>query len=481
MTDQHRGDCLGIDGHPVLQTPYLDAEAAAGIRFRHGYSACPVCIPARRTMMSGRTPHGQGTYCNYDTLLNTPTLPGCLSGAGYQAHLCGKLHLWPQRKLYGFCSTDWADGPGGKNDRNDYYKFLENNGFNMPEAARCHGMDGNGWAARPWPFEERYHITSWTTDCALRFLERRDPTMPFFLNVSYYHPHQPAIPPEYYYNMYMNMDIPEPAHGGWAKVDEISRRGMPVSSIRINPDPIVMKQFQAGYFGCITHIDHQIGRILQVVPQNTIVLFVADHGEMLGDHGYARKGHGFEGSARIPFLFKFPQGMNIPQRQVRDEVVELMDVMPTLLDAAGIAIPDMVEGRSLMPLITGKDSTWREYVHGECAVLGEPDNIPKTGMQYLTDGKRKYIWHPGTAEEFYFNLETDPRELHNLSGESGFDPEIEIWRQRLIGILKDRPEGFTDGKKLLKTVGITRLCREEVARPGMYRVENGKWIPPRKS
>lgn len=475
MTDQQRGDCLGIDGHPVLQTPYLDSIGASGVRFEHAYSACPTCIPARRTLMSGKTPHGHGVYINYDTDMNCPTLPGCFSEAGYQTHLAGKLHLWPQRKLYGFHSSDWADGPGSNRAPNDYTAFLENNNIHIPEASCCHGMDGNGWAARPWPLEERLHISNWTTDCALRFLERRDPTMPFFLNVSYFHPHQPSVPPEYYFNMYMNMDLLEPVKGDWAKVSKIPQRGMPVDSIRINPDPIVMKQFQAGYYGCITHIDHQIGRILKLIPENTIVVFTADHGEMLGDHGYARKGHGFEGSARIPFIFKFPKGINIPKNQVHKEVVELMDIMPTLLNAANIPVPDGVEGKSLIPLITGQDSSWREYLHGEIAALGEPDNEPKTGMQYLTDGKRKYIWHPGSDEEFFFNLEADPNEINNLINIPGYCDEIESWRQRLIKQLTGREEGFTDGKRLLKREGITQLCRPELARPGMPFVANGKW------
>ncbi len=475
MTDQQRGDCLGIDGHPVLQTPYLDSIGASGVRFKHAYSACPTCVPARRTLMSGKTTHGHGVYINYDTHMDCPTLPGCFAEAGYQTHLAGKIHLWPQRKLYGFHSSDWADGPGDIRDPNDYTKFLSDNGINMPDASRIHGMDGNGWAARPWPLEERLHITNWTTDCALQFLERRDPTMPFFLNVSYFHPHQPGVPPEYYFNMYMDMDLPEPVKGDWSKVDEIPRRGMPVASTRINLDPLAIKQFQAGYYGCITHIDHQIGRILKRIPENTIIVFISDHGEMLGDHGYARKGYGFEGSSRIPFIFKFPKNMEINPNQVREEVVELMDVMPSLLSAAGIAVPDGVEGKSLMPLLTGKDSSWREYIHGEIAALGEPDNEPKTGMQYLTDGKWKYIWHPGTGEEFFFNLENDPQELENLSESSDYISKIEIWRQRLIEQLAGRQEGFTDGKKLLKTKGITRLCRPEIFRSGTPFAENGRW------
>ena len=109
MTDEQRGDCPGIGGHPVLQTPYLDELAATGARFRHAYSECPVCVPARRTLMSGRKPASHGVLMNAGGLLDGPTLPGELSRAGYQTHLVGKLHLSPLRKLYGFHSSAWAD------------------------------------------------------------------------------------------------------------------------------------------------------------------------------------------------------------------------------------------------------------------------------------------------------------------------------------------------------------------------------------
>ena len=136
MTDQQRGDCLGIEGHPVLQTPYLDHLAAEGVRFRHAYSACPVCVPARRTLMTGQTPFHHGVMMNYDTALSGPTLPGELAQSGYQTHLVGKLHLWPHRKLYGFCSADWSDGPG---HGGDYDTWLEAHGIRHPYAGLSHG------------------------------------------------------------------------------------------------------------------------------------------------------------------------------------------------------------------------------------------------------------------------------------------------------------------------------------------------------
>ena len=108
VTDQQRGDCLGVDGHPVLQTPYLDQIASRGIRFRRGYSACPVCVAARRTLMTGQKASSHGVFMNHHVPLSGPTLPGELAKAGYQTYLVGKLHLSPPRKLYGFCSSDWA-------------------------------------------------------------------------------------------------------------------------------------------------------------------------------------------------------------------------------------------------------------------------------------------------------------------------------------------------------------------------------------
>lgn len=194
MTDQQRGDCLGIEGHPVLQTPYLDHVAASGVRFRHAYAACPVCVPARRSLMTGRKPASHGVLMNYDTWLDGPTLPGELSRAGYQTHLVGKLHLWPKRKLYGFDSADWSDGPHCEPGIGDYGRFLQRQGMHMPGPGVAHGADQNGWVARPWHLAERLHFTNWCAGRALEFLERRDPTVPFFLKVSFHQPHQPCTP-----------------------------------------------------------------------------------------------------------------------------------------------------------------------------------------------------------------------------------------------------------------------------------------------
>ena len=458
MTDQHRGDCLGIDGHPVVQTPYLDQIAAGGVRFRTAYTACPVCAPARRTLMTGQKPVSHGVFTNYDTWLHGPTLPGELARAGYQTHLVGKLHLHPVRKLHGFMSADWADGPSRSN-AGDYLRFLRREGVHLPDPAVASGTDVNGWLGRPWHLPEQLHFSNWCADRALEFLGTRDPTVPFFLKVSFHHPHPPCNPPQPYYDRYIAMDLPEPYVGDWARVYDASQRGLPVDSWRISLDPPIMKQFRAAYYGCITHIDDQVGRILfalqsQRIRQNTIVVFLADHGEMLGDHQWLRKRNALEPSARVPMLMEFPHSIGIPPGQVRDEPVELMDVMPTLLDATGVAVPDAVDGQSVLPLLRHASATWRDYVHGETC------NIPtlNSGMQYLTDGRGKYIWYPGTGEELLFNLEDDPCELHDLSQDSRYSAEIDTWRLRLVEEMTGRPEGFTDGRQLTPVGGPTASC-----------------------
>lgn len=459
MTDQMRGDCLGIEGHPVLETPYLDYLGTSGFHFTSAYSACPVCIPARRTLMTGTRPATHGAFMNSNTPLLQPTLPEKLGEAGYQTHLVGKLHLYPLRKKYGFHSTDWSDAPHRRMDYpvlDDYQRFLQQRGITDFDMAMAHGANENGWVSRPFHLDESLHFTNWCTRKALEFLERRDPTLPFFLKVSYHQPHEPCTPPAYYFNKYMDRDIPDPHVGEWSKVFDGPQRGLPVTSWRTCLDGKVLKQYQAGYYGCINHIDDQIGYLMKHIPKETIVLFVSDHGEMLGDHQWIRKRSAFEGSARIPFLLRLPESMGIGQGRKISEPVELMDVMPTLLEAAGAVIPETVEGKSLLPLLRGDDESWRPYVHGECARMESLNS----GMQYLTNGEEKYIYYPGTGEEQFFNLKDDPHEMADLSRDPPWTGRMEYYRGELIRILDGRREGFVKGGELTPTGGYAPVTAD---------------------
>ncbi len=465
MTDEQRGDALGGIEGSVVDTPYLTQLRTQGVYFKNAYSACPICVPARRTLMSGKKPVNHGVLMNYSTPLEGDTMPGLLQKAGYQTHLSGKLHLFPERKRYGFESADWSDGCYSSNPDNDYNRFLQENGM-FYENGLSHGMSYNGWAARPYHLDEKFHYSTWCTDMALRFLERKDPTAPFFLNVSYHQPHAPCTPPQYYFDKYMNANIPEPVMGDWVDDFPNNQNGYPVNAWRVDPKSRGIKEYRAGYYGCIEQIDHQIGRIMYKMPKNTIVIFLSDHGEMLGDHGWIRKRSAYEASAHIPFIVWMPPAMaaeyGITPGTVVEDPVELMDVLPTVMDFAGVKTPDDVDGVSLLDAMrTGHLD--RKYIHGECSRL----ETINSGMQYLTDGKEKYIWYPALGKEQYFDLLNDRNEIHDLAKTGKAQDRIKYWREILIKELEGRPEGFVKDGKLVKLPGCTPYCTsEELMRKG---------------
>ena len=176
-----------------------------------------------------------------------------------------------------------------------------------------------------------------------------------------------------------------------------------------------------------------------------MILYTADHGEMLGDHHMFAKANPFEGSARVPFLLRPPASLRLPRRAAPGAPVGLQDVMPTLLDAAGLAIPDGVTGRSVLPLIAGDSGGWRDALHGEHA----PTYAPEDGVHFLVGERMKYVWFSHTGREHLFDIAADPSELHDLLRDPDASSRVAPWRRKLMDVLRDRPEGFTDGDRLI--------------------------------
>jgi arylsulfatase A-like enzyme len=216
--------------------------------------------------------------------------------------------------------------------------------------------------------------------------------------------------------------------------------------------PQQIHRARAGYHGEVSFIDTQIGRLMNWLHRNqretlanTWFLFTSDHGDMQGDHNLWRKTYAYEGSARIPFIVTPPPGRAKDLRGVADEVVEIRDVMPTVLEAAGLEIPNTVDGRSLLPLLQSPAEEWREYIHGEhCTCYSHEQE-----MQYVTDGRRKFIWLPRIDVEQFFDLEEDPRELHDLIRDPSRQGEIAKWRGFLVRELESRNCGWAKDGKLL--------------------------------
>ncbi|MFI2563665.1 arylsulfatase [Paenarthrobacter sp. NPDC018779] len=478
--DEWRGDCLSADGHPHLETPHLDELARNGVRFSKGYSATPSCVPARAALFTGQSQERHGRV-GYDDgvpfhAAHPVTVQGEFRKAGYHTQAIGKMHVWPERSRVGFDDVVLHDGylhHARKEHRqhfslfDDYVPWLRRQP-GMPADADYfdHGVNCNSIVARPWDKAEHLHPSHWIGTQAIEWMQRRDPVKPFFLYLSFHRPHPPYDPPSWAFEQYLNIPPYETVEGDWEHHwDEFRADGNYQASYGHIPDRVVHRA-RAGYFGLMAQIDLQVNRIKESLAdfgllEDTIIAFTSDHGEMMGDHHMFRKAVPYEGSARVPFIIAdAPSAGTSTRGAVVDHVVELRDLMPTLLELAGLPIPDSVDGKSLAALVRG-DGTGpvRDWLHGEHVYWGQ-------NLHWLTDGHYKYIWGSGKGAEELFNLDDDPQERWNLAGDPAHQGDVELWRHRLVDTLRHREEGFVVGDRLVPgapVVSILRHTREAIA------------------
>ncbi|MEM6562591.1 MAG: sulfatase-like hydrolase/transferase [Planctomycetota bacterium] len=428
-TDQQRFDALRLNNPDTpLRTQHTDALAAGGINFTRGYTTCPVCIPARRTLLTGLHPTTHGLVGYQDGQPWDPpfTIPGLVRDAGYQTQLIGKLHQWPQRKRFGFDNMILSDSPNhrpasGFHPHNDYTEWLAK--LHPHAEPNNHGINGNSRNARPFNLDENLHQTSWLADQAIDFLtRRRDPSCPWFLHLSFWAPHPPLVPPQAYWDMYRDHDV-APVHGDWAAgiAEARSPAGRP-SATPIGPfDEAELQRARAGYFGLIHHIDDRINAVLDryfeygtpQAKEPVLIIFTSDHGEMLGDHHLWRKSLPYEASAHVPF---FVSGMNMDTVSgTSDALVSLEDAAATILDASGAEVPDALagvnEGTSLMPALRGETLHTRDRLFGQIAA-------GPTTNHYVVEGPLKYVRFTRTGDEQLFDVLADPQDLHDLSADA---------------------------------------------------------------
>ena len=479
-TDQMRRDCVGAFGNPEIETPALDTMKRQGCAFTRAYSAVPSCIPARAALLTGLSQehHGRVGYRDGVRWNYAHTLPGEFAKAGYHTQCIGKMHVSPARNLLGFQNVLLNDGymhHGRAYTENVFDNFCGCNDYlywlkrekGVDVDIIDDGMEVNSWVCRPWLYEEKYHSTNWTVSESIDFLRRRDPDKPFFLMTSFVAPHPPYTPPRYYYDMYINRPLSDPLMGDWAKQDDADQNGLIYNTDRGIIPPQALKRAKAAYYGSITHIDHQILRLIQAVFEyrqlsNTVFVFLSDHGEMLGDHHLFRKFLPYEGSSGVPLLFYDPGDvLGIRKNRSIPALAELRDVMPTLLDIAGLPIPKELDGKSLLPLMRGETGRVRDFLHGEHTGAEGPDGL---GNQFIVTEHDKYIWFSRTGRELYFDLDRDPHELHDAIQDPGCQARINLLRSQLVQLLAGREEGYSDGQRLIpgqkQTPCLKHLFRE---------------------
>ena len=455
MPDQMRGDCLSILDHPAVRTPRLDALAREGALFRRAYTTVPSCKPARHALLTGLYPQTSGVVGYAGRPITSPTMPQLMADAGYATALVGRnMHQVPRAESYGYQTRLLSSLYDEVDDGNDYDTYLKKaapktNGIDRLIADL--GLSKNGWEARPWPFADEQHRVAWIVRQARRILAESTPDKPLFLTASFVAPHPPLFPPKKYFDHYAAASLPQPAHGDWVDWEALSPKGDRVGH-RVLLKGERLRAAQAGYFGLIEQIDDEIAPLVAEFKARSdragrpwLVWVIADHGEMLGDHGYFRKCQPFEGSANIPFIIAGSAELGFRPGLRSFRPVCLEDVMPTLLELAGATRPEVVDGVSLVPALRGENCVIRPWLHFEHA----PCYSKAQAFHALTDGHIKYIWRPTDGTQQLFDLDQDPREEHDLSKDAAHRQTLGTWQATLIERLAHRPEGFSDGKQLI--------------------------------
>jgi arylsulfatase len=430
--DHWPGALLGCAGHPIIQTPTLDMLAASGVRFANAYSATPTCVPARRALMTGTTAktHGDRTFREREPMpAHLTTLPAAFGAAGYQCYAVGKMHVFPQRARFGFDEIILAEEgrhhltPGF---RDDYERFLADEGH--PGEELTHGMGNNLYTVRPWHLPEACHNTHWTTREMCRTIQRRDPTRPAFWYCSYQAPHPPITPPRDYLEMYRHLGVDKPYIGEWAKDFDRLPYALKLrcgTFFHAN-EAKHLQMAREGFYAQCTYIDHQLRLLVGTLREeglleDTVIAFISDHGDMLGNHQLWCKPPMFEWSAQIPMIISPPERLRgrLGSAAVDSRLTELRDIMPTLLDLCEVPVPATVEGLSLA------GAARRDHVYCE---HWENDNA----MRMVRDERYKLIWYPVGNRFQLFDLRQDPKELRDLADE----PRLAAVRQRLAATLR---------------------------------------------
>ncbi len=433
--DQLRADTLGYSGNSVIRTPNIDSIAARGLNFKKMFTAYPVCAPNRATLATGRYPSVHGLRWNGMILPEHEiTLMEVLRRSGYATAGVGKMHFGPQWRFGGDSrflrdpGPEMAINPQPSPDEMPWYGFerawitednrvgpyadyLKEQGYDIWDDPHSFSYPQHQTVRSAYPVA--HHQTTWIADRSIDFLREQTDDRPFFLWTSFVAPHHPFVVPAPYDTMYSPEDMPlpnfdpdEPKKWPEAYYNKYTRTEGSHEAIGMsrlsNAD---WQRIRSYYYGSITQIDDQIGRILKTLEEkgmlrNTIIVFSSDHGEMLGDHHLVFKGTTFDEVTRVPFLVAVPGG----QESECEGLCCSIDVMPTLLDLVGVGIPGGVQGESLTPCLNNPARRLREEI------LIEKDG----GKRALRTENALLSWHGIKQRGELYDLKKDPHAVNNL-------------------------------------------------------------------
>lgn len=424
--DQWRAQATGYAGDPNVRTPHLDRFAQRSLRFDNAISNCPVCSPWRATLMTGQYPLTHGVFVNDVPVRGNPaTLGGCFRDAGYATGYIGKWHI---------------DGHG----RSTYIPAGRRKGFDAWLANECtHDYNHSlYYADDPTPRYWDGYDAAAQTRAACEYVRTHAPGGPFMLMLSWGPPHDPY------------QTAPEPF-----------RKLYDPAKLKLRPNVPVDLQEEtrgklAGYYAHCSALDQCFGELEQAIEHsgiadNTILVFTADHGDMLGSHGAWNKQRPYEESINVPMLVRWPRGLGNHARRI-EAPINAPDLMPTLLGLAGLPVPATVEGKDFAPFLRGKAPA------PDHAALIE---LPACFHQYAYYSGGRDWRGLRTARHTYvrdlegpwmlFDNRADPYQLHNLVSDEGH----RALRDQLDGDLRKRlaarRDAFKPGQELIREAGYT--------------------------
>ena len=431
-TDQQRYDTIRALGNRLINTPNLDRLVQSGVTLTNAFSQSPVCTPSRAAFLTGRYP--RTTRCRQNGQAIPPyerLVTRLLADAGYTCGLSGKLHLSScagsrveQRIDDGYGTFHWSHHPQPDWPENEYTQWLAAQGHTWEDL-----YDGPSTPYVKHGIPAECHQTTWCAEMAVDFI-RQNTDKQWLFSFNCYDPHHPFDPPEEYFRRYDPDQMPLPKYRpgeldnkpDYQQLDHLWAHNEPGYFHVAGMTDDDRRQVTAAYYAMIELIDAQVGRMLKALEEtgqleNTIVVFMSDHGEMLGDHGIYLKGpHCYDEAIRVPLIISWPGRFETGLRA--DALVELVDLAPTLLEAAGMVVPPQMQGRSLLPILTGRadPSRHRDVIYSE---YYNAWTHPHSYATVLRSRREKIVVYHGIEQGELYDLAEDPDEFNNLWDDPG--------------------------------------------------------------
>lgn len=435
MADEHQAGVLGCYGNKLARTPNMDALAGRGIRFDACYTNSPLCVPGRLSFTSGKYISRVSAWNNHCMLPpDTPSIPRVMNAAGYDSFLCGKMH-YDSTCRYGFAEV----GP------NMNHNFMTGRGkrsaFEPIEYAPGYsGRFKQYGAGEGSVINHDKKVTESTVD----FLsKRKKDDKPFFLLAGYLAPHFPLIVPQKYWDNFKGkIPMPQIPPGHLDSLPQnykLIRAGFNVEDV----PPEQVQKARELYYALTQWLDEEVGKVLAAlgkseVADNTVVIYTADHGEDLGEHGMWFKNCMFEQGARVPLIVSWPKRWK--GGQARSQACSLVDLVQTIADLGGTKAPKDWNGASMCGWMDNQKAPWRDL-----AITQYYAHHIASGFTMIRTGKYKYVYHAPAddkhpAQRELYDLKADPGEFKNLAGDPQQKPLIESLHEKLVKEIGEAPE-----------------------------------------